>query len=157
MQRWLAIACLSCLLHGCDSGTHSNAGNRQMQLIALSPYTYEFTGPKGSNRIDYFFVASAYSPDAQFRDRLYALAQAQAAPVASRYALYSIYIYAKTATLNAGFTGKADDLRGVFDNDLLGYGRWSQGASDVFYIVEAGNVVFDMIKNAKVSPSWEFD
>ena len=47
--------------------------------------------------------------------------------------------------------------RTVPASSLLSYTRWSGGQLDIFYIIESGRVVFDLLDNTPVSPPWEFE
>ncbi|MCU7918077.1 MAG: hypothetical protein KZQ95_06920 [Candidatus Thiodiazotropha sp. (ex Epidulcina cf. delphinae)] len=128
-----------------------------MQLKALSPNTYEFSNDTGKYRVDYFYLDTVYRADPGFREALRALVEKAHAKVPPAYDVSSIYVYRKTEMLNQDFSGNADALRGVYDNDLVSYSRWNQQAIDVFYLIDEGNVVFDLISNEAVSVPWEFD
>jgi hypothetical protein len=135
----------------------SRSGMEPLRLIPLSPYQYEFSNQYGKNRIDYFFTKHDYQDNPGFREKLDNLIKKIKSKIDSKYNLYSIYVYKKTTTINENFSGDNNDLRGVYNNDLISYSRWNQGNIDIFYFIEDGKVVFDMIKNDRVSPSWEFD
>jgi hypothetical protein len=149
------ILCIS-LLFSCDQ-ISPDVNREPIHLVPLSPYQYEFSNQYGKNRIDYFFIEKAYKDDEKFRQELYIILVKMKEKINSKYDLYSIYIYKKTAKINEKFSGDHNDLRGIYDNDLISYSRWNQGNVDIFYFIENGKVVFDMIKNDRVSPSWEFD
>lgn len=144
------------LLSSCDNPS-PGVDKETIHLTSLSPYSYEFSNQYGKNRIDYFFTENDYQDNAGFREKLYNLIENVKNKVDFQYNLYSIYVYKKTTRLNENFSGGDHDLRGVYNNDLISYSRWNQGNIDIFYFIEDGKVVFDMIKNDQVSPTWEFD
>ena len=154
--KLFAIVFCIFLLFSCDD-ISPGVDEETIHLMPLSPYKYEFSNQYGKNRIDYFFTDNDYQDDAGFREKLYNLVENIKNKVDFQYNLYSIYVYKKTTRLNENFLGDNNDLRGVYNNDLISYSRWNQGNIDIFYLIEDGKVVFDMIKNDPVSPSWEFD
>jgi hypothetical protein len=155
-KAYIATLAIS-ILFSCDQ-ISPNIKKEPINLVSLSPHTYEFSNQNGRNRIDYFFIEKDYDKDAKFRENLYNLLnKKQQVNATSDYNLYSIYVYKKTSKINEKFTGSSEDLRGVYDNNLISYSRWNKGNIDIFYFIEDGEVVFDMIKSERVSPSWEFD
>lgn len=140
----------------CDSSVNT-ASTEPLQLTPLAPYLYEFSNEQGKNRIDYFFINQENNNDAQFRDALYQLVVSKKPQNINEYALYSIYMYRKTEQLNERFTAKADFLRATYFDDVISYSRWNKGHLDMFYLIKNGDVMFDMIDNTAVSPSWKFE
>ena len=157
VRRVLPLLALSGLFAACGANREGAEPKEPMHLIPLSPYHAELAGPTGPGRSLYFFVERGHRGDEGFRDALRRLVESAREGDISRYALYSIYVYERSEQVNEAFRGSADDLRGVHDQDLLGYARWNRGEVDVFYVIESGRVVFDLLANEPVSPSWEFD
>ncbi len=140
------------------AGLHAdNKQQTSIHIEPLSPYRHAFTGHYGNSRADYFFSSRGDWRDARYRARLADIVRATAGDAPRDLDLYSLYVYEKTATLNAGFDGDAGALRGVHDTDLISYARWNHGNMDVFYLIEDGNVVHDMLTDEAVDPPWEFD
>ncbi|MET0029299.1 MAG: hypothetical protein ABW101_16840 [Candidatus Thiodiazotropha sp.] len=129
-----------------------------MQLHPLSPITYLFDSEAGTNRIDYFFIDSDNISDARFRDALQQQVEIAHTQLTDKnYDISSVYVYRRTSNLNHEFSGDAEALRGVFDNDIISYSRWNKGQLDIFYILDDGKVVFNLLTNESVDPPWEFD
>jgi hypothetical protein len=155
MKKFTIIFCVF-LLFSCEK-ISSGINEKPIHLTPLSPYQYEFSNQYGKNRIDYFFIENDYQDNAGFRKELYNSVKNVKDKVDTPYNLYSIYVYKKTNEINENFSGEDNDLRGVYNDDLISYSRWNQGNIDIFYFIEDGKVVFDILKNDRVSPSWEFD
>lgn len=128
-----------------------------MELTPLSPYKHTFSGQYGNSRADYFFSSRGDWRDAGYRARLVDLVRNTAGDAPKDFDSYSLYVYEKTATLNAGFDGDADALRGVHDADLISFTRWTRGKMDIFYLIEDGDVVYDVLEDEAINPPWEFD
>ncbi len=128
-----------------------------MEIIPLSPYQHEFPGHYGASRSDYFLTSPGDWRDAGYRARLDEMLRKTAGDTPKNVDLYSLYLYKKTASLNETFSGDADALRGVHDEDLISYVRWLRGDLDIFYLIENGDVVYDLLANEPVTPPWEFD
>ncbi|MET0067183.1 MAG: hypothetical protein ABW076_12630 [Candidatus Thiodiazotropha sp.] len=141
----------------CDSKTSPPWSAENMQLHPLSPFHHLFNSETGSNRIDYFFIDSDDISDPRFRETLKNRVTAAHAELPEPYDISSIYIYRRTANLNQDYSGDADSLRGVYDEDLVSYSRWNQGLLDIFYLIDEGNVVFNLLEDQPVEPPWEFD
>lgn len=132
-------------------------GDTPVELQPLSPYVHRFATEAGPGRIDYYFVAPPRRLDARFRARLREAVEAAASNSADEAALRSIYVYRARDGIGAAFRGTPETLRGRHFNALLSYTRWSGGQLDIFYIIESGRVVFDLLDNTPVSPPWEFE
>ena len=128
-----------------------------MNLEPLPPTSLSFPTAQGEGRNDYFFAEAPRRGDAAFRAALRVAVDAAHARIGGARAVHSIYVYERTAVLNAGFTGAASDLKGVHDGELVSYSRWTAGTADIFYVIDGGQVVFDLLKNAPVEPPFEFD
>lgn len=129
----------------------------RVELQPLSPYVHRFAGEAGAGRIDYYFTAPPRRLDARFRARLREAVEAAARRNADGTTLRSIYVYKARDGIGAGFRGTPEALRGRHFNALLSYTRWSGGQLDIFYIIESGRVVFDVLEDRPVSPPWEFE
>ncbi|MET0090131.1 MAG: hypothetical protein ABW068_08970 [Candidatus Thiodiazotropha sp.] len=155
-----AVLLFVLLLASCESNTLPPWSAESMQLHPLSPITYLFDSEAGTNRIDYFFIDSDYISisDARFRAALQKLAETAHSNLTEKnYGISSIYVYRRTSKLNHEFSGDAEALRGVFDNDIVSYSRWNKGQLDIFYLLDDGKVVFNLLTNESVDPPWEFD
>ena len=128
-----------------------------MRLFPLSTARYEFNTPQGAGLNHYFFVEDPQRGDAAYRAALRDAVDAAQREAIGGLAVQSVYVYERTDKLNAAFKGDASQLSGVYDRWLVSYTRSSQGRQDIFYMVDDGNVVFDLLKNEPVSPSFEFD
>jgi hypothetical protein len=156
-NRILSCIFIVSLLSSCDINPSTNWSAEKMRLYPLSPKHIEFSNDTGNYRIDYYYINGADISDIQFREKLREQVDKEHAKLPKAYDVSSIYIYQKTETLNENFAGNAEALRGVYDNDLVSYSRWNKQDGDVFYLIENGNVVFDMILNEEISTPWEFD
>lgn len=157
MKPALTTLLLACHLIACDSVSTPEKGGNTTRLMPLSPRSQTFSNDQGTSRIDYFHADGNRPTDAAARVELRARVEKIHAGIAPGWRTHSIYVYQRTATLNDHFTGNADDLRGVHDEDLICYCRWNRQGPDVFYLIESGYVVFDMLTDKPVSPPWEFD
>ncbi|EHQ24977.1 hypothetical protein [Mucilaginibacter paludis] len=134
----------------------------QISLHPLSPFTYEFkdNAPQGKyvmDRADFFYAdANKYLTKEQ-QKQLFAIVKAQKDKINGNYNALSIYVYKKTDKLNPTYKGSFQDIKGVYDNDLLSYTRWMNGRMDIFYMIKDGNVVYDMAENKEMSPPFEFN
>lgn len=129
----------------------------RVELQPLSPHVHRFTGEAGAGRIDYYFIAPPRRLDARFRASLREAVEAAARRNADGATLRSIYVYTAHGGIGASFRGTPETLRSHHFNALLSYTRWSSGQLDMFYIIESGRVVFDVLENRPVSPPWEFE
>lgn len=159
MSKFVTPFLLLYLLIACDTTTPSTPlpGKIMVNLTPLSPYEHEFISQDGKNRNNYFFTDPINWQDTQFRTELQKQLETIKAQSPADYTLFSIYVYKQTEELNEHFNGTVDSLRGSYDNDLISYARWNQGELDIFYLVDSGYVVFDMLKGSNISPPWEFD
>lgn len=139
------------------STTFAAASGEHWPLQPLSPRTYAFVSPQGAACNHYFFVDKPRPDQAAFREALRQNIEAAHDRVSKQQALYSVYVYERNAQLNPIFAGDAAALRGVHDNALLAYARWRHGVLDIFWLMEQGEVVFDVLTNKPVIPTFEFD
>lgn len=70
--------------------------------------------------------------------------------------VHSIYVYRATGDIGKQFTGSADILRGQHARQLLSFTRWTGEQLDIFYLIDDGAVVYDLLEDKPVSPNWEF-
>ncbi len=161
LSRYPVLLPFLCLLLACETETQTPStplsGKIMLNLKPLSPYTHEFTTQNNKNRNNYFFSNPINWQDILFRTELQKQLEAIKAQSPRGYVLFSVYVYNHTDVLNAHFNGTADSLSGIYDNDLISYARWNQDKLDIFYLIDSGNVVYDMLKKRNVSPPWEFD
>ena len=155
--RLLFFMVIFACLNACDRGKKVEENAQILHLTGLSPYRHEFSNSNGYNRIDYFFTQKADRLNPAFRKILYKAVLKEKAKLDSTYDLYSIYVYEKSKQLDENFSGTHDQIRGVYDNSLISYSRWRKNRLDIFYIIQKGNAVFDLLKNRTIKPPFEFD
>lgn len=135
---------------------HKNKEHLKDAIIKpLSPYTYEFEGQnKTWNRIDYFYLKGEVSYSEDFYKQVQKAIEMHVSPFDKEYDFFSIYVYKETDELNASY----DKPRVYFDGktkDLLAYVRLNPKQIDLFYILNNGIVIYDLIK--KSPRNFEFD
>lgn len=129
--------------------------SEDLQLVALSPKTYEFKAGENKNRIDYFFAEGNFSYNTSEYENLRNKIDEKIKDVnVKEYHLYSVYIYKETSTINKEYKNGREGLDG-HNKDLLAYLRYSEGKMDIFYIIDKGNVVYDKLSGKE--ESFEFD
>lgn len=129
--------------------------SEDLQLVALSPKTYEFKAGENKNRIDYFFAEGNFSNNTSEYENLRNKIDEKIKDVnVKEYHLYSIYIYKETSIINKEYKNGREGLDG-HNKDLLAYLRYSEGKMDIFYIIDKGNVVYDKLSGKE--ESFEFD
>ena len=161
-SNYILLFILHFSIYACNSDTPetltSTSEITMINLTPLSPYQYEFTTQEvEKNAINYFFTERKNWQNKSFRKELEKNIENIQLKVSGNYMLFSVYVYARTKILNKRFKGDSNSLKGVHDDDLISYARWKQGKLDIFYLIDSGNVVFDVLKNTTVSPAWEFD
>lgn len=133
------------------------ASSEDWPLQPLSPRSYDFVSPRGAARNHYVFVDHPRREYGAFRAELRRNVEAIHGKASEHLALHSVYVYERNTQLNPSFTGDADALRGVHDHALVAYARWQHGVLDIFWMIERGEVVFDVLANQPVVPPFEFD
>lgn len=128
----------------------------RVELQPLSPYVHRFATEAGPGRIDYYYAEAPRRIDARFRSRLREAVQAAAGSQRDDSALRSIYVYRPLNGIGEHYRGTPETLRSEHLGELLSYTRWSQGELDMFYLIEAGEAVFDLLQDQPVAPPWEF-
>lgn len=129
--------------------------SEDLELVALSPKTYEFKAGENKNRIDYFFAEGNFSNNTSEYENLRNKIDEKIKDVnVKEYHLYSIYIYKETSIINKEYKNGREGLDG-HNKDLLAYLRYSEGKMDIFYIIDKGNVVYDKLSGKE--ESFEFD
>jgi gluconate kinase len=128
---------------------------KDYQLERLPPITYEFNAKEKKNRIDYFYIEGDFLRNTSGYNELKMKMGEKLRDVDMRnYFLYSVYIYRKTEIINKKYNGGRDNLN-RHHQDLLAYARYKNGKLDIFYILEKGNVVYDVLSNKE--ESFEFN
>lgn len=129
--------------------------SEDLQLVALSPKTYEFKAGENKNRIDYFFAEGNFSYNTSEYENLRNKIDEKIKEVnVKEYHLYSVYIYKETSIINKEYKNGREGLDG-HNKDLLAYLRYIEGKMDIFYITDKGNVVYDKLSGKE--ESFEFD
>ena len=129
--------------------------SEDLQLIALSPKTYEFKAGENKNRIDYFFAEGNFSYNSSGYENLRNKIDEKIKEVnVKEYHLYSVYIYKETGVINKEYKNGREGLDG-HNQDLLAYLRYSEGKMDIFYIIDQGNVMYDKLSDKE--ESFQFD
>ncbi|KUJ50307.1 hypothetical protein [Chryseobacterium sp. JAH] len=129
--------------------------SEDLQLIALSPKTYEFKAGENKNRIDYFFSEGNFSYNSSGYENLRNKIDEKIKEVnVKEYHLYSVYIYKETGVINKEYKNGREGLDG-HNQDLLAYLRYSEGKMDIFYIIDQGNVMYDKLSDKE--ESFQFD
>ncbi len=161
----LGLYLLVCFLIACDSSDSSlNVSPKKItkvELLPLNPYQYSFRCEHylGNCRLDYFFSSRQDWQNEVFRKKLYKEVLQKSDKNIQHFRVYSLYVYERTKQLNEKFDGDFDKLRAVYNINLnlISYTRWSEGKMDIFYLIENGNVVYDVLENEEINPTWEFD
>jgi hypothetical protein len=162
---WLPVALCSAGLLACGKPNPSTEAQVAvdahpamiLRLQPLSPDRHEFTGPAGLSLNRYFTLAPGLRQTAGFGQRLRAQMETARDTTEPAHALQSVYVEEQNVTLNGGYTGNADSLRGVHDASLVAYARWTGGTHDLCDLIEDGMVVYDLLLNRPVKPPFEFD
>lgn len=142
---------------GCQQTATDSAAASPAQLQPLSPYVHRFDTPDGKGRNDYYFVPDPRQLDTRFRRRLRELVEAaEKFADTSDSAVHSIYVYRATNGIGEQFRGTPEALRGDHAGQLVSFTRWSGKRLDMFYLIDKGQVVFDVLDDKPVSPAWEF-
>ncbi len=128
-----------------------------MTLQPFGPRGLSFDAPQGRAHNDYVFVESAARDEAAWRASLATALRAWPEPAGGPWALRSVYVYLRTAQIGPQFQGDAEALRGVHDRDLVAYARWTAGALETAWLIDRGDVVFDLLLDQPVTPPFEFD
>lgn len=129
--------------------------SKDFSFSPLHPVTYEFKAGQKFNRIDYFYVDGAFSYKNSDYEKLQNKIDKKIAIVpTTNYDLYSVYIYKKTDVINKTYTGGREGLDGRHQ-DIIAYIRYSEGHPDIFYIIQKGNVVYDLLSGQR--EDFEFD
>lgn len=141
----------------CQQTVGGGTATLPVQLQPLAPCVHRFDTPDGKGRNNYFFIPNPRQLDAPFRRRLRELVEAaEKSADTDDSAVHSIYVYRATHGIGAQFQGTPDALRGNHADQLVSFTRWSGGRLDMFYLIDKGQVIFDLIDDKPVSPAWEF-
>ena len=151
----LSLVVLLCC--ACQQTVGNGTDTLPTQLQPLTPFVYRFDTPDGKARNNYYFIPTPRQLDAPFRRRLHELVEAAAKSAdTDDSAIHSIYVYRATQGIGAQFQGNHDALRGNHAEQLLSFARWSGGRLDMFYLIDKGQVIFDLLEDKPISPAWEF-
>lgn len=129
--------------------------SEDIELVALSPVTYKLNERNYINRVDYFYVKGPFLYNSNYYQHLKKLIDERTATIDLKvFRYYSIYIYRETGMINDDFKGGKKMLDG-HNKDLIAYLRYIRGKRDIFYMIDQGNVVFDLV--AFKEDRFEFD
>ncbi|EKT3967189.1 hypothetical protein NTJ12_002271 [Flavobacterium psychrophilum] len=129
--------------------------NQNIEIMPLSPFHHEFKDQDGKlDNIDYFYLSADYTLNSQFNKQLEEIIINRQKNIDSKYKFYSIYIYRKTDELNENSKKDKTSFDG-YNNDLLAYIRFENKKLDIFYIIDDGNVIYDIID--KKETDFEFE
>ena len=128
-----------------------------VSLAAFGPRTLDFDTQTGRAHNDYLYVEQPQRGEAGWRAALANAIRTAPPPVGGPWAVRSSYIYERNARVGPQFRGTADSLRGVHDGDLVAYARWTNGVLETVWLIERGEVVFDLLLDRPVTPPFEFD
>lgn len=145
------ITVFALLLFSCNT-------NKKMQNIKiepLSPYHYEFKDSENNlDKIDYFFLKGDFQVNDNLKKELHDFITNYSKTNTKKYAYNSVYIYKETKELNNAYKGDKSSFDGL-NNEIIAYVRFNNNELDIFYILEEGNVVFDLIKNQETNFEFE--
>jgi hypothetical protein len=128
-----------------------------MTLHPFGPRSTAFDAPQGRAHNDYLFVDQPRRGDPAWRATLKSALTAWPEPAGGPWALRSVFVYEHNERIGPQFQGDADALRGVHDQDLVAYTRWTAGKLETAWVIDQGNVVFDLLLDQPVRPPFEFD
>lgn len=161
MLRNILFAVVLSLLASCDTSSPPKiviTENTTLELSPLSPYTEQYTTQAyGSSRSDYFFTFRGSWQDSKYRTLVMEAMINVAANVPRDFDLYSIETHEKSNTLNKNFKGNSIELSSTYDDSLISFFRWRKGKMDVAYLVEKGQVVYDLLEGKVMMPPQDFD
>lgn len=145
------LAMFALLLFSCNT-------NKKMQNIKiepLSPYHYEFRDSDNNlDKIDYYFLKGDFQVNDNLKKELQDFITNYSKTNTKTYAYNSLYIYKETEELNNDYKGDKSSFDGL-NKELIAYVRFNNNQLDIFYILEEGNVVFDLIKNQETNFEFE--
>lgn len=145
------LAMFALLLFSCNT-------NKKMQNIKiepLSPYHYEFRDSDNNlDKIDYYFLKGDFQVNDNLKRKLQDFITNYSKTNTKTYTYNSLYIYKETEELNNDYKGDKSSFDGL-NKELIAYVRFNNNQLDIFYILEEGNVVFDLIKNQETNFEFE--
>lgn len=128
-----------------------------MTLHPFGPGSLAFDAPQGRAHNDYLFVEQARRTDPAWRATLASTLKAWPPASGGPWAMRSIFVYERNERISPQFQGDADALRGVYDQDLVAYARWTAGTLETAWLIDHGDVVFNLLLDQPVKPPFEFD
>lgn len=160
-MKYTPFFILMILLTGaCKSDTKSI---QKVKITSLHPYSYTFQSlqdadsVKSLNKIYFFSANLSNQPDEDQKKQLYDLVISEKKKIKGHYRLLSIYIYKINKELNENYKSDQNSLLSAHKADRTAYVRWENDKMDIFYILENGNVVYDILEKKEISPPYEFD
>ncbi|MGJ1263869.1 hypothetical protein [Sphingobacterium spiritivorum] len=125
------------------------------ELKDLVSAGYEFEKEGNTNRIDYLYADGDFSYRPEEYKLLKRKAEEKKAGLSRKeYALHSLYIYKKTDIINQHYGEGKEGLDG-HNRDLIAYIRYNANKMDICYIIEEGNVVYDVVTDQR--ENFEFE
>ncbi|MGJ1430080.1 hypothetical protein ACR79M_00400 [Sphingobacterium spiritivorum] len=119
------------------------------ELKELVSGGYEFEKEGNTNRIDYLYAEGdfSYRPE-EYKLLKHKAEEKKAALTNKKYTLHSLYIYKKTDIINQHY-GKGKEGLDGHNRDLIAYVRYSGDKMDICYIIEEGNVIYDVLTDQR--------
>ena len=153
----LALLALTAL-GGCQRAPEPQAGaTAPITLQLFGPRRLDFDTQQGRGHNDYLFVEQPRRSDAAWRDTLLSALRRWPEPAGGPWAVRSAYVYERGDRIGPQYSGDAESLAGVFDGELVAYARWTAGQLETAWVIERGEVVFDLLLKRAVQPAFEFD
>ena len=134
---------------------NKNKNTQNSKIHPLSPYHYDFKdNDENLNNINYYFLSGNFEIDENLKTHLKDFIDDYGKDEKTIYAYNSVYIYKETNILNRKFKDDKSSFDG-HNKDLIAFARFNKNELDIFYILEEGNVVFDLLKNENVTFEFE--
>ncbi|SKB91589.1 hypothetical protein SAMN05660841_03065 [Sphingobacterium nematocida] len=126
---------------------------KNIKIEPLHPVHFEFIDSEDNLcNIDYFFLEGDFQINDDLKNKLKDFITNYSNN--KMYAFNSVYIYKETEVLNKEYRGDESSFDG-FNTDLIAYVRFRNNEPDIFYILEKGSVVFDLIADKEVDFEFE--
>jgi hypothetical protein len=147
------VFCLS--LFACDLRSDASV-NQNLALKELHPFRHEFMGGLEKTNLDeirYYYLEGEYKINEDFKKKIKTIALAKIGVIDKKYEFSSIQIYQKNKTINENFRSNKD-ISSSHNKYLVAFIRFNRAKMDIFYLLEDGNVIFDLVENR--SEDFEF-
>ncbi|SFA54184.1 hypothetical protein SAMN04488511_11352 [Pedobacter suwonensis] len=133
----------------------NNSKQQNFELKPLNPDVQQFKSGTNNNRIDYFYIRGNFF----YKKSTYALLGDKVnrkinSAILPDYDFYSVYVYRDLDLPNKKDGGGINTFDGQNKN-LVAYIRYKRGHMDIFYIINNGNVVYNLISGKEMD--FEFD